>query len=137
MIGFWGRAVQKECKRLPYDACGPAPRATRSCTWPALLALPSDARATAELAAAGKAALERATCRAVPRVDDSPWQRIKRVGEGSAAAGSSGADSSDAAAAGGSHWSGLAVPEARNHRFFVASLAEFREQIFHPPPVDG
>ena len=123
MIGFWGRPVNTACRRQPYDACGPVPRPSKTCTWPTHLALPTGKKAGAvikEMEDACAEARKTAVCKAVPRLDGSPWQRIKGAGEGS----------SDG-------WSGLAVPEARNHRFFVASLAEFKEQIFNPPPIDG
>ena len=123
MIGFWGRAVHKECRREPYDACGPVPRPSRVCTWPSLMELPTDAKARAALDKACASARDAMKCEAVPRVDATPWQPIQGAGEGSEA-GTSGA-----------RWVALPVPEARNHRFFVASLKEFREQIFNPPPV--
>ena len=88
--------------------------------------MPTDAAARKEMAQASVVTREHAACSSVPFLEGSPWQRIKGAGEGSTADGD-----------GSAHWSGLEVPEARNHRFCVHSLQEFREQIFRPPPIDG
>ena len=39
MIGFWTADVAAMLPRAPLTACGPLPRASRACTWPALLEL--------------------------------------------------------------------------------------------------
>ena len=118
MIGFWGKPVHKACKREAYDACGPVPKASEACTWPATLSLPNDKKQSRrDIDQACAAAREQPPpCYAVPCIDGSPWQRIKGSGEGARFA---------------------SPPEARNHRFFVERLSEFREVVCTPPPVDG
>ena len=117
MVGLWTRDVASVCRRRPLDACGPLPRPTRSCTWPSLIAL----RADDDAAALGAAAAP-PTRHAVPRVA-APWERID--GRGGGAAGGGGG------AAGDDTWAGrtLEPPEGRNHRFWVKSMGEFREQM--------
>jgi len=111
MVGLWTRDVASVCRRRPLDACGPLPRPTRSCTWPSLIAL----RADDDAAALGAAAAP-PTRHAVPRVA-APWERIDGGGGGGAA--------------GDATWAGrtLEPPEGRNHRFWVKSMGEFREQM--------
>ena len=129
MIGFWAQPVHTECRRVPYDACGPVPRGTRACTWPEKLTLPTEPSEVAELQQGCERALTQVTCRNVPSFKGDPWERIKGAKEGSAA--SSGPDGT------AGHWLDLDVPEARNHRFFVSSIKEFREQIFNPSIDDA
>ena len=136
MIGFWAEDVASEGKRRPLGACGPIPRATRACSWPSSLAIPAALRTT-DLPAATSIAVPRA----VPVVE-APWQNLEeqedldleseveeerngRVHEAPLHdAKEAEMDAANAA------WEGrLEVPEARNHRFFVGGLCEFREQL--------
>ena len=84
------------------------PRPTRSCTWPSLIALRADDDG-------GARRRRRPTRHTVPRVA-APWERIDGGGGG---------------AAGDATWAGrtLEPPEGRNHRFWVKSMGEFREQM--------
>ena len=103
MIGFWARDVASVVKRPPLGACAAVPRPSRKCTWPKLLA-PSGG---------GGGGGPAPTPRRLPvhRVPD-PWEALP------------------AARAARDPWAGrLAVPEARNHRFFVRTMAEFRRQL--------
>ena len=85
---------------------------------PSTLSLPNDKKQSRrDIDQACAAAREQPPpCYAVPCIDGSPWQRIKGSGEGARFA---------------------SPPEARNHRFFVGGLGEFREVVCTPPPVDG
>ncbi len=104
MIGFWTKNVGALCApRMPYEACGPTPRASRACTWPSLLPLASDLPDA-----------EQPTCHAVPEVRPA-WQDLPPAAP----------DELEAAcdAAWAAH--GLVVPEARNNHFFVRGQEEF------------
>jgi len=133
MIGFWTRPVNTLCERPLYGACGPTPRATRRCTWPARVALPEDGE---------RAALENASARAhattvgraVPCVEGNTWERLEtKPTKPTKPTKRTARQCKESASA----WVGLPVPEARNHRFFVRAVSEFREQICALPPVDG
>ena len=129
MMGFWTCAVNARCPRPLYGACGPTPRATRHVTWPENLAWPRDERESRALHERDRQtqkdpeAIFRTTpCRQVPAVEGSPWQRIPE-GRGATQGGSE---------TEGSYYTALPLPEARNQRFFVSAVSEFREQIVHP-----
>ena len=117
MIGFWAEDVASIVRREPLGACGPVPRPTRTCTWPRLLTA-ATAAPTAAAQAAGAATSARRV--AVPRVE-APWEAVPPA----APDGSGGAVPAEEE----DPWSGLEIPEARNHRFFLRSMAEFREQL--------
>ena len=110
MVGLWTRDVASVCRRRPLDALRPA----------------AAADALVHVAVAHRAARRRrrggarrgggaADAHAVPRVA-APWERIDGGGGG---------------AAGDDTWAGrtLEPPEGRNHRFWVKSMGEFREQM--------
>ena len=99
------------------------PRPTRTCTWPRLLAAAAPAAAAA-VQAAGSASTARRV--AVPRVE-APWEAVAQAVK-PAAPGGTGRDSGQGEEA-ADPWRGLEIPEARNHRFFVRHMAEFREQL--------
>ena len=121
MIGFWAEDVASEGKRRPLGACGPLPRATRACTWPSSLAIPEALRA-AEMPSAQSIAVPRA----VPSVV-GPWESVREEEGGEEEEVGGEEDQGQAADAA---WEGrLELPEARNHRFFVSGLEEFRQQL--------
>jgi len=136
MIGFWAADVRAACARRPLGACGPMPRQTRCCTWPSKLDVPR-ALSEASIAAARSATI----CHSVPSISTNPWERFgpgEAVrGRGRVAAGRAGkprvkpSGCSDLPTAPDDDvWRGqLQIPEARNHRFFVSTLAEFREAL--------
>ena len=117
MVGFWGVPVHAACHRNLYDACGPMPRPKPpKRTWPAKIAV--DADELNALHAASEEALRTTQCCEVASIDGKPWERIPSPQQHD-------------------DWTSLAVPEGRNHRFFVSSPRECSEQIFNPPPIDG
>ena len=93
--------------------------------------------------------LDESRCHAVPVVKGNPWQHIPTA-PGSQAGGSAqtgrkrkaspaGAMADGGGSADGADgWRGrLAMPDARNHRFFVSDVAELREQVCNMPPIEG
>ena len=153
MIGFWGAPVHKAVHRALYDACGPMPRAQakatkakRACTWPATIALPQAEVHT--MRRESTQALKRARCSAVPAIQGNPWQHIPTAAQGQSVETQKGkrrrTQPAEALEEGGvvadesDEWRGrLAMPDARNHRFFVSEVAEFRDQVFNMPPIEG
>ena len=117
MIGFWAEDVASIVRREPLGACGPVPRPTRTCTWPRLL---TAAAATPAAAAQAAGAATSARRVAVPRIE-APWEEVPPT----APDGSGGTGPEEEA----DPWSCLEIPEARNHRFFLRDMAEFREQL--------
>jgi hypothetical protein len=103
MIGFWGRDVASAIRRAPLSACGPTPRQSRSCSWPALLELGEVVDGSEESAAPTRHVVTEAR---------PAWEAIAPA---------------DAAAAKADPWSGraLKVPELRNNHFFARSMDQF------------
>lgn len=143
MINFWHVPVHLACVRAPLDACGPLPRASRSCTWPRALApLPAetDDRRASLVAAAAETPPPPLTILAVPRLDADPWERLPAPpaittssGKRGTAHGKSSSSRKVVGKAGAGTcvdaWAGrLELPTARNGRFFVPSLTGFLDQ---------
>ena len=107
MLGFWTRDVASALgPRLPYTACGPMPRVSRACSWPATLAIPPAQPAVDE---GGSDPLRLPTRHPVPRVRPA-WETLPSLS----------CCEDDA-------WAGmrLAVPQERNTHVFVKGMDEF------------
>jgi len=66
---------------------------------------------------------------------EAPWEAVAQAVT-PAPPGGNGRDSGQEEEA-ADPWRGLEIPEARNHRFFVRHMAEFREQLLPGEEEEG
>ena len=121
MIGFWARDVASVIKRAPYSACGPTPRVSRTCTWPHLLALPSDRHESAFGVGGGSPCDASAPTRCAAAPCDVPRRlAVPRV-----------QPAWDTIPAG--HQPPLNLDDVRNNQFFVRTMDDF---VFEEAPEE-
>jgi len=101
---------------------------------PAAPVAPGAAAAAPAAGAALAGAASTARRVAVPRVE-APWEAVAQAVM-PAPPGGNGRDSGQGEEA-ADPWGGLEIPEARNHRFFVRHMAEFREQLLPSEEEEG
>jgi len=115
MIGFWTTDVRASSRRTMYGACGPVPRPTRGCSWPARLSIPEGVNQQEEPPHTAKFFQ-------VPTVSSNPWERVPDMPGGISSLPLAKSNLSE-------EWATLTLPESRKHGFFVSELSEFREAL--------
>ena len=124
MIGFWTQDIASRLRRAPLSACGPMPRASRSCTWPTLLALDGrDDVSRGYARGVGECPPSQPTQHTIPEVSPA-WEEVTdQITDVPGRSEHDGwvmrrAGSSDAPSRGTSL---LRVPDERNNHFFVTA----------------